>query len=63
MMILLRLRRESCVLRDIALKIFFAEAEVENNHIEPLRINSEWVPEDIPSDIKRRIFNFTNEVR
>jgi hypothetical protein len=49
-------------MRDIALKVFFAEDDVDNNYIEPLRINSEWVPEDIPSDIKRRIFNFENEV-
>ena len=50
--------------RDVQLKVFFADDDLEgNNVIEPLRINSEWVPDSTPEDVKRRIESFASAIK
>ena len=49
--------------REMRLKIFFSDPDLENDKIEPLRINSEWTPELIPLETIQRISNFSDAVR
>ena len=48
--------------RIIALKAHFADDEQDDNEIDRLRVNSEWIPDDIPLDIQQRVTAFTTEV-
>ena len=49
--------------REMRLKVFFTDPDLENDYIEPLRVNSEWTPESIPLEIIQRISNFSDAVR
>ena len=52
------MRRFIC---DAYLKVFFADEDATNEGyeaIEPLHVNSKWMPADIPNNITSRIGNF-----
>jgi len=48
--------------RIIDLKVHFSDGEQDNHTIERLRVNSDWIPDDIPLEIQQRVSTFTAEV-
>ena len=49
-------------IRDLYLKVHFAEDDDEEDTISPLRVNSEWMPNDIPDEVRKRTIKFVDEV-